>query len=72
MCWINLQKLLDLFKKRHRLNMPCMWKFEQQALSNQQAFGYSYTPWGYQFRHRKMAIWSYKSLMYGFTGRIAK
>jgi len=45
---------------------------QQQALSKQQAFGYSYTPWAYQFRHRKMAIWSYKSLMYGFTGKIAK
>jgi hypothetical protein len=52
--------------------MPRMWKFEQQALSRQQDFGYSYAPWNYQFRHRKMAIWSYKSLMYGFTGKIAK
>jgi hypothetical protein len=31
-----------------------------------------YLPWGYQYGLKKAAIWSYKSLMYGFTGKIAK
>mgnify|MGYP002621338998 CR=1 FL=1 len=32
----------------------------------------NYLPWGYQYGLKKAAIWSYKSLMYGFTGKIAK
>jgi hypothetical protein len=30
--------------------------------------GSSYLPWGYKYHGVKMGIWSYKSLMYGFTG----